>query len=143
VPRIVNTFARLAATSVTLDGEGVACDSDGVTNFELLRAAPGRPAKRSVPICLRPVGLDGHDLRREPWSDRRWSWRACGRGAGHGVQLSGSAREATTAMRCSARLRDGIGRHRRRAAISPTLRTLARLGQGQERMHRQSRVIER
>ena len=39
VPRIVDTFARLPATSVTLDGEGVACDPNGVTNFELLRCA--------------------------------------------------------------------------------------------------------
>ena len=48
VPRIVDTFARLPATSVTLDGEGVACDPHGVTDFELLRAALGRPAKREV-----------------------------------------------------------------------------------------------
>src|ERR1700730_6101095 len=48
VPRIVDTLARLPATSVTLDGEGVACDPNGVTNFELLRAALGRPAKREV-----------------------------------------------------------------------------------------------
>ena len=32
VPRIVDTFARLPASSVTLDGEGVACDTQGVTN---------------------------------------------------------------------------------------------------------------
>jgi ATP-dependent DNA ligase len=31
VPRIVDTFARLPASSVTLDGEGVACDPNGVT----------------------------------------------------------------------------------------------------------------
>ena len=48
VPRIVDTFARLPASSVTLDGEGVASDTKGVTNFELLRAALGRPAKREV-----------------------------------------------------------------------------------------------
>jgi bifunctional non-homologous end joining protein LigD len=58
VPRIVDTFARLPATSVTLDGEGVACDPNGVTNFEL------------------------------PWSDRRWKLARLLRGAGHGVQLS-------------------------------------------------------
>jgi bifunctional non-homologous end joining protein LigD len=42
VPRIVDTLARLPVISVTLDGEGVACGPDGVTNFELLRAAIGR-----------------------------------------------------------------------------------------------------
>ena len=50
VPRIVDTFARLPATSATLAGEGVACDPNGVTNFELLRAALGRPQARSVPL---------------------------------------------------------------------------------------------
>ena len=89
VPRIVDTFARLPATSVTLDGEGVACDPNGVTNFELLLAALGRPAKREVFLyAFDLLELDGHDLRREPWSDPRWKLARLLRGAGHGVQLS-------------------------------------------------------
>jgi bifunctional non-homologous end joining protein LigD len=88
VPRIVDTFARLPATSVTLDGEGVACDANGVTDFELLRAALGRPAKREVFLyAFDLLELDGRDLRREPWSDRRWKLARLLRGAGHGVQL--------------------------------------------------------
>jgi len=39
---------RLPATSVTLDGEGVACDANGVTNFELLRAALSRQPVRDA-----------------------------------------------------------------------------------------------
>src|SRR3984893_13657827 len=35
VPRIVDTLARLSASSVTLDGEGVACDPKGVADFEV------------------------------------------------------------------------------------------------------------
>ena len=89
VPRIVDTFARLSATSVTLDGEGVACDTQGVTNFELPRAALGRPAKREVFLyAFDLLELDGRDLRREPWSDRRRKLARVLRGAGHGVQLS-------------------------------------------------------
>jgi bifunctional non-homologous end joining protein LigD len=89
VPRIVDTFARLPATSVTLDGEGVACDPTGVTNFELLRAALGRPAKREVFLyAFDLLELDGRDIRREPWSDRRGKLARLLRGAGHGVQLS-------------------------------------------------------
>jgi bifunctional non-homologous end joining protein LigD len=89
VPRIVDTFARLSVTSVTLDGEGVACDPNGVTNFELLRAALGRPAKREVFLyAFDLLELDGRDLRREPWSDRRSKLVRLLRGAGHGVQLS-------------------------------------------------------
>ena len=101
VPRIVDTFARLPATSVTLDGEGVACDPNGVTDFELLRAALGRPAKREVFLyAFDLLELDGRDLRREPWSDRRWELARLLRGAGHGVQLSDHM-EGTTATRCS------------------------------------------
>ena len=75
--------------SVTLDGEGVACGPDGVTNFELLRAALGRPAKREVFLyAFDLLELDGSDLRRESWSDRRWKLARLLRGAGHGVQLS-------------------------------------------------------
>ena len=66
VPRIVDTLARLPVVSVTLDGEGVACGPDGVTNFELLRAALGRPAKREVFLyAFDLLELDGSDLRRE------------------------------------------------------------------------------
>ncbi len=89
VPRIVDTFAGLPAASVTLDGEGVACGPDGVTDFELLRTALGRPAKREVFLyAFDLLELDGRDLRREPWSDRRWKLARLLRGAGHGVQLS-------------------------------------------------------
>jgi len=89
VPRIVDTLARLAASSVTLDGEGVACDPNGVTNFELLRAALGRPAKREVFLyAFDLLELNGRDMRCEPWSERRCKLVRLLRGAGHGVQLS-------------------------------------------------------
>jgi len=73
VPRIVDTLARLPVASVTLDGEGVACDPNGVTSFDLLRAALDRPARREVFLyAFDLLELDGRDMRREPWSDRRW-----------------------------------------------------------------------
>jgi bifunctional non-homologous end joining protein LigD len=73
VPRIMDTLAGLPASSVTLDGEGVACDPNGVTNFELLRAALGRPAKREVFLyAFDLLEFNGRDMRREPWSERRW-----------------------------------------------------------------------
>ena len=50
VPRIVDTFARLPASSVTLDGEGVACDTQGVTNFELLRVHRGSRRRGGVAV---------------------------------------------------------------------------------------------
>jgi ATP-dependent DNA ligase len=75
--------------SVKLDGEGVACGPDGVTDFDLLCAALGRPRLREVFLyAFDLLELDGRDMRREPWSDRRWRLVRLLRGAGHGVQLS-------------------------------------------------------
>ena len=60
-----------------------------MTDFELLRAALGRPAKREVFLyAFDLLELDGYDLRRESWSGRRWKLARLLRGAGHGVQLS-------------------------------------------------------
>src|SRR6476661_3608529 len=42
VPLIAQALAKLRVKSVTLDGEGVVCRPDGVTDFERLRAAMGR-----------------------------------------------------------------------------------------------------
>jgi hypothetical protein len=48
VPRIVDTLARLPAASATLDGEGVACDPNGVTNFDLLGGKATSTAKAAA-----------------------------------------------------------------------------------------------
>jgi bifunctional non-homologous end joining protein LigD len=119
VPRIVDTFARLPATSVTLDGEGVACDPNGVTDFELLRAALGRPSKREVFLyAFDLLELDGRDMRREPWSDRRWRLARLLRGAGHGVQLSdhmeGTDGEAAFRQACAMGLEGIVAKRRDR-----------------------------
>jgi bifunctional non-homologous end joining protein LigD len=77
VPRIVDTLTRLPAISVTLDGEGVACGPDGVTDFELLRAAVGRPSLREV--CLYAfdlLELDGHALDQDQEPGRTGSDQA-------------------------------------------------------------------
>ena len=48
-----------------------------------------RPAKREVFLYdFDLLELNGRDIRREPWSDRRWKLARLLRGAGHGVQLS-------------------------------------------------------
>jgi hypothetical protein len=48
VPRIAEAIARLRLKSVTIDGEGVACSPDGVTDFDRLRAAVGRKGSRDA-----------------------------------------------------------------------------------------------
>ena len=42
VPLIAQALAALQVKSVTLDGEGVVCGEDGVTDFDRLRMAVGR-----------------------------------------------------------------------------------------------------
>jgi ATP-dependent DNA ligase len=42
VPLIVEALAALRVKSVTIDGEGVVCGPDGVSDFDRLRAAVGR-----------------------------------------------------------------------------------------------------
>ena len=71
VPAIAEALAALRVKSVTLDGEGVLCDPDGVTDFDLLRAALGRRARGGLPVCFRRAELDGRDLRASPWDERR------------------------------------------------------------------------
>ena len=119
VPRIVDALARLPASSVTLDGEGVACDPNGVTNFELLRAALGRPAKREVFLyAFDLLEFNGRDMRREPWSERRWMLARLLRGAGHGVHLSdhleGNDGEAAFRHACAMGLEGIVAKRRDR-----------------------------
>jgi bifunctional non-homologous end joining protein LigD len=57
---------KLRLKSVTIDGEG-ACASEGVTDFDRLRAAVGCKGSRdSFVYAFDLVELDGRDLRRDP-----------------------------------------------------------------------------
>jgi bifunctional non-homologous end joining protein LigD len=89
VPAIARALAMLPVASVTIDGEGVACRPDGMTDFERMRAAVGRKGSRDAFLyAFDLLELDGRDMRRESWSDRRSRLARLLRGAGHGVQLS-------------------------------------------------------
>jgi bifunctional non-homologous end joining protein LigD len=48
VPLIAEALAKLRVKSVTLDGEGVVCRPDGVSDFDRLRAAVGRVGSRDA-----------------------------------------------------------------------------------------------
>jgi bifunctional non-homologous end joining protein LigD len=90
VPQIAEALAKLRLKSVTIDGEGVACGPDGVTDFARLRAAVGRKGSRDAFLyAFDLLELDGRDLRRDPWEVRRATLTSLLRGAGHGMQLSG------------------------------------------------------
>jgi bifunctional non-homologous end joining protein LigD len=64
---IAEAMAALRVKSVTLDGEGVVCGPDGVSDFTLLHATVGRAFLYAFDL----LELDGQDLRREPWETRR------------------------------------------------------------------------
>ena len=83
-------LTELGVKSVTLDGEGVVCGPDGVSDFELLRTAVGPKtlARRLLLYAFDLLELDGADLRREPWELRREHLVILLRKAGDGVRLS-------------------------------------------------------
>jgi bifunctional non-homologous end joining protein LigD len=77
VPVIAEALVALRVRSVTIDGEGVVCRADGVTDFDRLWAAVARKGSREAFLyAFDLLELDGTDLRREPWETRARRWRA-------------------------------------------------------------------
>ena len=88
-PGIAEALLALRVKSMTIDGEGVVCGPDGVTDFNRLRAALGRKGSRQAFLYAFDVlELDGEDLRRELWDERRARLVRLLRNAGDGIRLS-------------------------------------------------------
>ena len=89
VPLIAEALAGLRVRSVTLDGEGVVCRSDGVSDFDRLRAAVGPLGSRDAFLyAFDLLEIDGEDLRRYEWHVRRATLRSLVKRAGPGIRLS-------------------------------------------------------
>jgi len=89
VPLIAEALAALRVSSVTIDGEGVVCRPDGVSDFDRLRAAVGRKGSRDAFLmAFDLLELDGQDLRREPWETRRETLASLLRKSSAGIRLS-------------------------------------------------------
>jgi len=89
VPLIAEALAKLRVKSVTLDGEGVVCRPDGVTDFDKLRAAVGRLGSRDSFLCAFDLlELDGENMRPYEWHVRRTTLRSLIKRAGAGIRLS-------------------------------------------------------
>ena len=87
-PVIAEALLALNVRSVTIDGEGVVCGPDGVTDFDRLRAAMGRKGSRQAFLyAFDLLELDGQDLRREPWETRRATLASLLRKNAQGVRL--------------------------------------------------------
>jgi len=88
VPLIAEALAKLRVTSVTLDGEGVVCRSDGVSDFDRLRAAVGRLGSRDAFLyAFDLLELDGENMRPYEWHVRRATLRSLVKRAGPGIRL--------------------------------------------------------
>jgi hypothetical protein len=134
VPAIADALGALKVKSVTLDGEGVVCDPDGVTDFVLLWAALGRKgSRRAFLYAFDVLELDGRDLRDRPWGAAA---------EGPDEALAQSARRHPVVgpfghdrrrHALPPRLRHGPRRDRRQAPRSAvSLRAITGLDQGQE-----------
>jgi bifunctional non-homologous end joining protein LigD len=89
VPLIVSALKTLRVKSITLDGEGVVCRTDGVSDFDRLRAAVGRKGSgRAFLYAFDVLELDGVDLSRELWFERRKVLARLQRQFGDGIRLS-------------------------------------------------------
>ena len=89
VPLIAKALAALRVKSVTLDGEGVVCREDGVSDFDRMRAAVGRMGSRDAFLyAFDLLEINGTDLRRDAWHVRRATLASLMRKAGDGIRLS-------------------------------------------------------
>ena len=89
VPRIAKALASLRVKSVTIDGEGVVCGRDGVTNFDQLRASVSRMGSRDAFLyAFDLLEINGTDLRRGAWQVQRATLTSLLRKAGDSVRLS-------------------------------------------------------
>ena len=83
VPLIADALQALRVKSVIVDGEGVVCRSDGVSDFDLLQAG----SREAFLYAFDLLELDGADLRREPWETRRARLASLLRKAKEGMRL--------------------------------------------------------
>jgi bifunctional non-homologous end joining protein LigD len=85
-PLIVDAFARLRSRSCIIDGEAVACDSNGVASFDLIRH---HRANESIFLyAFDLIELNGDDLRRDPLQVRKATLASILAKASPGIRLN-------------------------------------------------------
>ncbi|MGH9605716.1 MAG: DNA ligase D [Terracidiphilus sp.] len=93
MPEIASAAARLDVTSAIIDGEAVALDERGVSDFGALQAAFQEGRQRYISyFAFDILHLDGHNLRSLPLSERRTILAGLlqGNGGGSPLRLSES-----------------------------------------------------
>jgi bifunctional non-homologous end joining protein LigD len=82
-PLIAESVARLRPRSCIIDGEAVACDDNGITNFDRVRYRRNDASVFLYAFDL--IELNGDDLRRNPLEARKASLAKVVARAGHGI----------------------------------------------------------
>jgi len=89
VPRIAEAISKLRVKSVTLDGEGVVCRDDGVSDSDRMRAAVARLGSRDAFLyAFDLLEFNGEDLRPYEWHVRRATLTSLLKKASDGIRLS-------------------------------------------------------
>ena len=128
VPAIVTAVRALPAHSAIIDGECVVCDEKGVTDFNALRSRLTRGSSEVFLYAFDLLELNGDDLRKRPWEERRPLLETVLKGAKSGLQLSEHT-EGDGEAPFPACLRNGARRlGRKAAAIGLSLGVRARTG---------------
>ena len=88
MPDIAHAATQLDVTSAILDGEAVALDKEGVSNFADLQAAFQEGRQRYITyFAFDLLHLDGHNLRGLPLLERKKIMKGLLRSAGDGTPL--------------------------------------------------------
>ena len=117
-PLIVEALAQLRSRSCILDGEAVACDDNGIAQFNRIRYRSYDGTVFLYAFDL--IELNGDDLRRDPLQVRNATLASTLAKAGPGIRLNEHL-DATTARSSSATLaRWGSKASCRSAKIHPT-----------------------
>ena len=88
LPHVADALRAMPVGSVTFDGEIVATDAKGVTDFNRLCSALSARSQEAFLYAFDILELDGEDLRRRPWAERRAALARLLRKSGGGVVLS-------------------------------------------------------
>jgi bifunctional non-homologous end joining protein LigD len=85
-PLIIETLARLRSRSCIIDGEGVACDDNGVTSFNRVRYR--RHDESIFLYAFDLIELNGDDLRPDPLEGRKATLEMILAKAGPGIRFN-------------------------------------------------------
>jgi bifunctional non-homologous end joining protein LigD len=88
LPPVADALRAMPVSSVTVDGEIVATDAKGVTDFDRLRSTLSASSQEAFLYAFGILELDGEDLRRRPLAERRRALARLLRSTANSIVLS-------------------------------------------------------